>query len=298
MKGLLERLAAGEVLVGDGAWGTQLMARGLPPGQAPEWFALERPEVIEEVARLYVEAGADLVTTDTFGGTSFRLRLHGLDGERARISRQAVEAVKRAVSGRAYVSASVGPSGQLLEPYGDTAPDAVEEAFAEQVEALAGAGADLVCVETMSDLVEATRAVRAAKARAPRLPVVATMTFEKTPRGFFTVMGVSVERAASGLAAAGADVVGSNCGRGIADMIEVARAMRKATALPIAIQPNAGLPVTRDGVLSYDETPASMAARVPELLDAGVAIVGGCCGTTPDHTRAIRAAVSAWRASR
>ena len=298
MKGLLERLAAGEVLVGDGAWGTQLMVRGLPPGQAPEWFALERPEVIEEVARLYVEAGADLVTTDTFGGTSFRLRLHGLDGERARINRQAVEAVKRAVAGRAYVSASVGPSGQILEPYGDTSPDAVEEAFAEQVAALAEAGADLVCVETMSDLVEATRAVRAAKARAPRLPVMATMTFEKTPRGFFTVMGVSVERAASGLAAAGADVVGSNCGRGIADMIEVARAMRKATALPIAIQPNAGLPVTRDGALCYDETPESMAARVPELLDAGVAIVGGCCGTTPDHTRAIRAAVDAWRAAR
>jgi 5-methyltetrahydrofolate--homocysteine methyltransferase len=298
MPGLLERLAAGEVLVGDGAWGTQLMARGLPPGQAPEWFALERPEVIEEIARLYADAGADLVTTDTFGGTSFRLKLHGLDGERGRINRQAVEAVKRAVAGRAYVSASVGPSGQLLEPWGDTSPDAVEEAFAEQVAVLAEAGADLVCVETMSDLVEATRAVRAAKSRAPRLPVVATMTFERTPRGFFTVMGVSVERSASGLAAAGADVVGANCGRGIADMIEVARAMRGATALPIAIQPNAGLPVTRDGALCYDETPESMAARVPELLEAGVAIVGGCCGTTPDHTRAIRRAVDAWRAAR
>jgi 5-methyltetrahydrofolate--homocysteine methyltransferase len=298
MAGLIDRLNAGEVLVGDGAWGTQLMARGLPAGHPPEWFALERPEVIEEVARLYVDAGADLVTTDTFGGTSFRLKLHGLDGERARINRQAVEAVKRAVGGRAYVSASVGPSGQLLEPYGDTSPDAVEEAFAEQVAVLAEAGADLVCVETMSDLVEATRAVRAAKARAPRLPVVATMTFERTPRGFFTVMGVSVERAAAGLAAAGADVVGSNCGRGIADMIDVARAMRQATALPIAVQPNAGLPVTRGGVLCYDETPESMAARVPELLGAGVAIVGGCCGTTPDHTRAIRRAVDAWRAGR
>jgi 5-methyltetrahydrofolate--homocysteine methyltransferase len=298
MAGLVERLKAGEVLVGDGAWGTQLMARGLPPGQAPEWFALERPEVIEEIARLYVDAGADLVTTDTFGGTSFRLKLHGLDGERGRINRQAVEAVKRAVGARALVSASVGPSGRLLEPFGDTSPDAVEEAFAEQVAVLAEAGADLVCVETMSDLVEATRAVRAAKAQAPRLPVIATMTFEKTPRGFFTVMGVSVERAATGLAAAGADVVGSNCGRGIADMIEVARAMRKATALPVAIQPNAGLPVTRDGALRYDETPESMAARVPELLDAGVTVVGGCCGTTPDHIRAIRRAVAAWRATR
>jgi 5-methyltetrahydrofolate--homocysteine methyltransferase len=296
MAGVLERLKAGEVLVGDGAWGTQLMARGLPAGQPPEWFALERPEVIEEVARLYVDAGADLVTTDTFGGSSFRLKLHGLDGAKERVNRQAVEAVKRAVAGRAYVSASVGPSGRILEPYGDTPADAVEEAFAEQIAVLAAAGADLVCIETMSDLVEATRAVKAARAVAPRLPVIATMTFERTPRGFFTVMGVSVERAVAGLGAAGADIVGSNCGTGIDDMLEVARAMVKATRLPIAIQPNAGLPVTRDGTLCYDQTAETMAARVPELLETGIAIVGGCCGTTPDHTRAIRRRVDAWRA--
>lgn len=295
MANLLERLQTGEVLVGDGAWGTQLMARGLPDGKPPEWFALERPEVIEEVARLYVEAGADLVTTDTFGGSSYRLRLHGLEGEREAINRRAVEAVKRAVAGRALVSASVGPTGRILEPFGDTPPDDVEAAFAEQVAALAAAGADLVCVETMSDLAEATRAVKAAKAVAPRLPVIATMTFERTPRGLFTVMGVSPERAAAGLAAAGADVVGSNCGTGIADMVEVAEAMGRASSLPIAIQPNAGLPVTRDGALWYDETPEAMAARVPELLEAGARIVGGCCGTTPAHTRAIRQAVDAWR---
>jgi 5-methyltetrahydrofolate--homocysteine methyltransferase len=298
MAGFLERLKAGEVLVGDGAWGTQLMARGLPADRPPEWFALERPEVIEEVARLYVEAGADLVTTDSFGGSRFRLKLHGLDGEVERVNRRAVEAVKRAVAGRALVSASVGPTGQLLEPFGDTSPDAVEAAFAEQVAVLAAAGADLVCVETMSDLVEATRAIRAAKTAAPHLPVMATMTFERTPRGYFTVMGVSVERAAAGLGAAGADVVGSNCGTGIEDMLEVARAMVRATSLPVAIQPNAGLPVTRDGALVYEQTPETMAARVPELLAAGVAIVGGCCGTTPEHTCAIRRSVDAWRASR
>jgi 5-methyltetrahydrofolate--homocysteine methyltransferase len=296
MEGLLARLKRGEVLVGDGAWGTQLMLRGLPPGEPPEWFALEKPETIEEVARLYVEAGADLVTTDTFGGTSFRLELHGLGGERDRINRQAVEAVKRAVAGRALVSASVGPSGQLLEPYGDTSPDAVEAAFAEQIAALASAGADVLCIETMGDLTEATRAVKAAKAVAPGLPVMATMTFEPTPRGYFTVMGVSVEKAVAGLEAAGADVVGSNCGTGIGDMVEIARRMVRATRLPVLIQPNAGLPESRDGQVVYDETPEDFAARVPELLDLGVAIVGGCCGTTPDHTRAIRRAVDAWRA--
>jgi 5-methyltetrahydrofolate--homocysteine methyltransferase len=296
MEGLLSRLKRGSVLVGDGAWGTQLMARGLPAGRPPEWFALERPEVIEEVARLYLEAGADLVTTDTFGGTSFRLKLHGLDGERERVNRQAVEALKRALGARALVSASVGPTGQLLEPYGDTSPDAVEEAFAEQITVLASAGADVLCIETMGDLTEATRAVKAAKATAPGVPVMATMTFEPTPRGYFTVMGVSVEKAAAGLEAAGADVVGSNCGTGIADMVAIARAMAVATRLPLVIQPNAGLPQSRDGQVVYDETPDAMAALVPELLDLGVAVVGGCCGTTPDHIRAIRRAVDAWRA--
>jgi 5-methyltetrahydrofolate--homocysteine methyltransferase len=296
MEGLLERLRRGEVLVADGAWGTLLMERGLPPGQPPEWFALERPSVLEELAGLYAEAGADLVTTDTFGGSWFRLKGHGLEREAERINREAVAAVRRGVAGRALVSASVGPSGQLLEPFGDTSPDAVEAVFADQVAVLAAAGADLVCIETMSDLTEATRAVKAAKAAAPALPVVATMTFEPTPRGYFTVMGVSVEKAAAGLEAAGADVVGSNCGTGIVDIVKVARQMTRVTRLPIVVQPNAGLPETRRGAVVYHETPESMAAHVPELLDLGVAIVGGCCGTTPDHVRALRRAVDDWRA--
>ncbi len=254
MDSLLSRLKRGDVLVGDGAWGTQLMQRGLPPGEPPEWFALHRPETIEEVARLYVEAGADLVTTDTFGGTSFRLKLHGLDGERERVNRQAVEAVKRAVEGRALVSASVGPTGQLLEPYGELSPDAAAEAFAEQIAVLASAGADVLCIETMGDLAEATLAVKAAKASAPGLPVMATMTFERTPRGYFTVMGVSVERAVAGLEAAGADVVGSNCGTGIEDMIEVARAMARVT----------------DSRSSSSRTPASRRA-----------VTGSSCTTRP-----------------
>lgn len=295
MDGLLDRLRRGDRLVGDGAWGTQLMARGLPDGQAPEWIALERPEVIEEVARLYVDAGADLVTTDTFGGTSFRLALHDLAGEKERINRQAVEAVKRAVDGRALVSASVGPSGRLLEPYGDTSAEAVHGAFVEQVRALASAGADLICIETMSDLTEATQAVRAAKEQAPGLPVIATMTFEPNPRGYYTVMGVSAEQAATGLVEAGADVIGSNCGIGMEHMVGIAQELTRVATVPVAVQPNAGLPETKGGNVVYNETPEDMAARVPELLDLGVALIGGCCGTTPDHIRALRAAIDAWQ---
>jgi 5-methyltetrahydrofolate--homocysteine methyltransferase len=295
VEGLLARLDRGEVLVGDGAWGTELMQRGLPAGRPPEWFALERPDVVEEIARRYVEAGADLVTTDTFGANSFRLHLHGLEAERERINRQAVAAVRRAVGDGALVSASVGPSGQLLTPFGDTTPEAVQAVFEEQIAALASAGADLVCIETMTDLAEAVRAVAAAKAVAPALPVMATMTFEPTPRGYFTIMGVSAERAAAGLAEAGADIVGSNCGTGIEDMVGIARAMARGGGQRLAIQPNAGLPETREGGLLYRESPDDMASHVPELLELGVSIVGGCCGTTPGHTRAIRATVDAWR---
>ena len=296
MQGLLTRLQRGERLVGDGAWGTQLMQRGLPEGQAPEWIALERPKVIAEIAGLYVDAGADLVTTDTFGGTSFRLALHDLTGEKERINRQAVEAVRRAVAGRAFVSASVGPTGRLLEPYGDTSVAAVRGAFVEQIGVLVDAGADLICVETMSDLTEATQAIQAAKEKAPDLPVMATMTFEPNPRGYYTVMGVSAEQAAAGLVEAGADIIGSNCGIGMKHMVAIARELTRVAKVPVAVQPNAGLPEMQGGTVVYKETPDAMAARVPELLDLGVALIGGCCGTTPEHVRALRQAVDAWSA--
>jgi 5-methyltetrahydrofolate--homocysteine methyltransferase len=291
MRPLLERLAAGGVLVGDGAWGTLLMARGLEPGAAPETLNLSHPETLEEIARLYVEAGADLVTTNSFGGSPARLRRYGLEARTEEVNRAAVEAVRRAVADRAYVSASVGPSGHLLKPYGDGDPAEIAAGFERQIGALAAAGADLVCIETMIDLAEAVLAVRAARAVAPALPVMATMTFERTRRGFFTVMGASVEQAARALGEAGADVVGSNCGNGSEVMVEIAREFRARTGRPVAIQPNAGLPEPRGGETVYPETPEFMAAQATALVQAGVAIVGGCCGTTPEHIRALRAAV-------
>jgi 5-methyltetrahydrofolate--homocysteine methyltransferase len=288
---LRARLARGDILVGDGALGTLLMERGLPEGQPPEWFALERPEVLEEIASLYCEAGADLITTDTFGASPLRLALHGLEPATERINRTAVEAVRRAAADRAYVSASVGPTGRLLQPLGDADPEEVREGYLRQIGALAAAGADLICIETMTDLAEATSAAKAAKNVAPHLPVVATMTFDRTPRGFFTVMGVSVAQAVAGLADAGADVVGSNCGNGIETMVAVAEELARHTRLPIIIQPNAGLPETEGDRVVYRETPEVLAAHAPRLLDLGVSIVGGCCGTTPDHIRALRRVV-------
>ena len=293
MQPLLERLAAGDVLVGDGAMGTMLFQRGLAPGEPPESVTLRRPEVLEEIARLYADAGADLLETNTFGGSPLKLALHGLEDETETINRVAVEAVRAVAGGRAYVAGSCGPSGRLLEPYGDTSTDAVFRSFTRQMEALAGAGVDCIVVETMTDLAEAQLAVRAAREVTPATPVLATMTFDPTPRGYFTIMGVSVATAAAGLTAAGADAVGSNCGTGIEHMVAIAREYRRHTRLPLVIQANAGLPRSVGGQTVYDETPEFMANRASELIELGVSIIGGCCGTTPAHIAALRSMVNA-----
>jgi len=289
---LLDRIRHGPVVIGDGGIGTMLMARGLAPGDAPERLTLSAPAIIEEVARLYFEAGAEIVTTNTFGGSPLRLRMAGLEAEVGRVNRDAVAAVRRAVGSGAWVSGSVGPTGHLLQPYGEADPAEVAEGFLLQVAALAEAGVDLFCIETMTDLEEATLAVAAARRAGGGRPVAATMTFEPTRRGFFTVMGTSIPQAAAALIEAGADIVGSNCGNGSATMVEVARQFRAATPAPVLIQSNAGLPETRDGVLVYPETPDIFAESVRPLVEAGVAIIGGCCGTTPDHVRAMCSAAT------
>ena len=295
MKAPLDRLGAGEILCGDGAWGTQLMARGLAPGDCPESMNLRKPEVLVEVAGLYLDAGADLITTNTFGGSPLNLSSHGLEDRTEEINRAAIEVLGPVTGGRAYISASVGPTGKILEPYGDTASEVVAEAFNRQIGALIDAGADIVCIETMIDLREAELAVRAARSLSTDIPLVATMTFDATPRGFFTTMGNSVEQTCKTLVEAGADIVGSNCGNGIDTMVAVAHDFTTHATVPVIIQSNAGLPENREGELVYPESPEYMAKRVGQLTDLGVGIIGGCCGTTPDHIRAIRAAIDSNR---
>jgi 5-methyltetrahydrofolate--homocysteine methyltransferase len=288
MRRLLERLKAGDVIVGDGAWGTMLMARGLKPGEPPELVNLTRPEVLEEIGREYLDSGAEILTTNSFGGSPARLRQYGLDADTESINRAAVVAARHIAGDRAYVSASVGPSGHLLKPYGDADHADIGLGYERQIRALAEAGVDLICIETMTDLTEAVLAVRAARTCAPDVPVMATMTFEKSRRGFFTVMGTSIEQAVRGLTEAGAEILGSNCGNGMDIMIEIAREFRSRTDRPVAIQSNAGLPEQRGGELVYPESPVSMAAKAIALVDLGVTLIGGCCGTTPAHIRAIR----------
>lgn len=288
MKPFLERIDADDTLLADGAMGTMLLARGLKPGACPELVNLERPEVVEEIARLYLEAGADIIEANTFGASPAKLAPYGLAGRTAEINRAGVRAARNVIGHRAYVAGNCGPSGKILKPYGDTDAGEIYDSFIQQAQALIEAGVDLICIETMIDLAEAMLAVKAVKAVAAAIPVTATMTFDPTPRGFYTIMGVNVARAAAGLRDAGADLVGSNCGNGIENMLAIAAEFRKCTDLPVIVQPNAGLPQMKDGQVIYGETPAFFADKAKELVAGGVAVIGGCCGTTPEHTTALR----------
>jgi 5-methyltetrahydrofolate--homocysteine methyltransferase len=293
MENILERLQRGDVIVGDGALGTMLMKRGLKHGDPPEAFNLEKPHILEEIASLYLDAGAEIVTTNTFGASSLRLRQFSLEKEMETINRNAVEAVRRAVRDKAYVSGSVGPI--MIKPMGNTEPDDAYAAFQQQMHVLIAAGVDMICIETMMDFTEATLAVKAARSLSPQIPVMATMTFGKTPKGFVTLAGTSVAKAAAELENAGANIVGSNCGDGMENMVGIAREFMKHSRIPVAIQGNAGLPISSESGLVYPETPEFVAGKATDMLDLGVRIIGGCCGTTPDHIRAIRKVVDARR---
>lgn len=281
----LARVSSGPVICGDGAWGTLLIDRGLAAGHPPESWTLDRPDVLSDIAGEYLAAGAELLTTNTFGASSIRLASHGLGDRGDEINTRAVELLHAVSNGRAWINASMGPTGRLLKPLGDLDPSEASDAFAHQAAALARAGADVISVETMTDLDEAELAVKAARTAAPGVPVIATMTFEVTPRGVFTIMGVSAERAARALADAGANLVGANCGHGIQTMQVVVREFTAHASTPIVVRPNAGLPERREGRLLYAEDPATFAAVARHLVVPGVALIGGCCGTTPAHIR-------------
>jgi len=276
-------------LISDGAWGTELQARGLAAGASPDIWNLTHPERVEAVARAYVEAGSQVILTNTFRANAIALEgaLDAIDLKDLNldsINRAGVAISKRAALGRALVFASIGPTGKMLMA-GEIGPEQAAEAFAAQAAALAGAGADALLVETMSDIEEARLAVAAA--RDTGLPVIVSFAFDSGKNKDRTMMGATPEQAAEQLAAAGADVIGANCGQGIAGMVEVCRRLHAATDRPIWIKANAGLPENVDGKTVYRQTPAEFAAFVPRLVEAGAAFIGGCCGTTPEFIHAV-----------
>ena len=290
MDRILDRLARGERLISDGATGTYLQQRGLEPGGCPEAFNVSHADIVQGMAREYFEAGADMVLTNSFGGNRFMLGRYGLSDRVSDFNRLAAEHARRHAPEGSFVVGSVGPTGEFLEPLGELSEAEMLDGFAEQIDALVAGGVDAVVVETMTALEESELAIRAAREfSAQGLTVMATMTFDIGPRGFFTMMGVTPERAVKELQDAGSDVVGANCGNGIEVMVELARELRAATDAPLLVHCNAGIPAVQHGEIVYPESPEFMAKGFRTLVDdIGVNIVGGCCGTDPAHIRALR----------
>ncbi|VGO12077.1 Bifunctional homocysteine S-methyltransferase/5,10-methylenetetrahydrofolate reductase [Pontiella desulfatans] len=284
----VEKLLNERPVLIDGAWGTELQKQGLKPGESPEALNLEKPEIVEAVAKAYVEAGSRIIITNTFGGTSFTLQRHGLADQVAEVNRLGAEISKRAAGDQALVFASMGPTGKILM-MGDVEEDELFAAFSEQAQALAAGGADGLVVETMADLEEAILALKAAKETG--LPVCVSMIYDSGADLDRTMMGTTVEQAAEELTAAGADIIGSNCGQGIEGFVKLAARMKAATHLPIWIKGNAGLPQMVNGQTVYKTTAADFAVYATPLLDAGADFIGGCCGTSPDFIRALKAAL-------
>ena len=286
---ILEKLARGELIISDGATGSYLQAHGLGDGDPEEWN-VSHPAVVQGMAKAYFDAGSQMVLTNTFGGTSRRQSHYGYEDRVAEFNKMAAAHARSQAPEGCFVVGSVGPTGEVLnDPLRENPLTEAQayDAFAEQITALAEGGVDAVAIETMIDVDEAVIAMRAAKENTD-LTVMATMFFDKGPRGFFTMMGTRPAEAVSRLHEAGADVVGANCGNGIDVMLELARELRAATDGYLMIHSNAGIPLLVGGENVYPETPAYMAERFKVMAhEVGVNILGGCCGTTPDHIRAL-----------
>ena len=280
----IERLTAVGPVVTDGAWGTQLQQRGLGPGECPDGWNLSHPDRVEEVPAAYVAAGSRVVLTNTFQSNRIALAGHGLAEKVIELNRTGVEISRSAAGSAAAVFASMGSTGKMLMT-GEITEEEMLDVFAQQAGALAEAGADALVIETMADVAEAKIALAAGKTT--RLPVVVSIVFDSGKDLDRTMMGTTPEQVAAELAAAGADVVGANCGQGIEGYLAICRRLRDAADVPIWIKANAGVPEMVDGRVVYQETPEQFAATAPAMVEAGASFLGGCCGTTPDFISAL-----------
>jgi len=285
--GIQELLKSKSLLFCDGAWGTIFQSAGLKPGESVELWNRDQRKKVLDVAYSYVDLGVDMIETNSFGGTRITLAGIGLENDVVELNRLAAEISREAAGDKCLVLGSVGPTGKILM-MGDVSENEMYDAFAEQVHALEQGGADAICIETMSALDEAELAVKAAVENT-NLEIICTFTFVKTMGGDYkTVMGVTPAKMAEKILNAGASIIGTNCGSGMEAMIPIVNAFRDFDSnIPLLVQPNAGIPKIENGETVFPETPDEMASQVPGLIDAGVSIIGGCCGTTPDHITAM-----------
>ncbi len=288
---LLTWLAEGRVLLGDGAMGTMLQQAGLTDGGAPELWNVTQPAKVRGVYQAYVDAGANLIETNTFGGTSARLKLHHLQDRVVELNRAGVQLAKEvAAPAGVLVAGSIGPSGELIEPVGPLSMVDAEAMFAEQTQGLVEGGVDLIVIETMSHLNEVEAAVKGAQRAAPDVPIVVTLSFDTN---FHTMMGVSPKEAVATISSWGVQIIGANCGNGPAEIetVMTQMAQHRPDGVYLMAQSNAGMPQYVNGKIQYDGTPAIMADNALRLRNLGVNIIGACCGSTPAHIAAMRAAL-------
>src|SRR5271170_6385839 len=297
----VDRLFSGGTVLCDGAMGTMLYARGVFINRCYDELNLSQPELVREIHAEYLQAGAEVIETNTFGGNAFRLELHGLKDKvreintaGVRLARECVNQIRDKQASEAFVAGSIGPLGVRLEPLGKVGLDEARAAFAEQIRALVdggpGVGADLLIVETMTSLAEAEQAIRAARSVAPGVRVVVMMTVDEDGN---CLDGAPAETAALKLTEWGADAIGCNCSAGPATVLSVIERMRAATDLPLAAMPNAGMPRAVEGRNIYMASPEYMASFARKFIQAGASFIGGCCGTTPSHIRAMKSAMRA-----
>ena len=287
---LLEK-AQEHTIIFDGAMGTLIMSAGIKSIKSPILLNVEKPDLMVDFHKQYYAAGADVALTNTFSGNPLKLEAEGIEVQMEVLNRQAATLAKAACPEGKFVAGDIGPSGKTLPPVGDSSPEEMQDAFYRQAKVLIESGVDLMLIETMYSLDEAVAAVHAVR-RESDILLAASMTFNLTEMGYYTIMGETVDQCASTLSEAGADIIGANCTLGSPDMIELTKELRAATDKPILIQPNAGKPVTDEDVTYYQQTPSEFAQDLKQIKEAGANMVGGCCGTNPEFIQTMAEAMS------